>query len=286
LGYTDKYMWGWLSVVINLSDLAASGAKPIALLNSLQLPPDMRLSELYRLLDGVDDAASSNGTSVIGGNIEEASRLDISVTAIGLSYPHVLSRVGGKEGDRLIAVGPLGEFWSQFLDARDGALDQPRAVLYPVPQLKAGKVLVEDKAVHACVDNSDGLAVAVELLAHSSDCGAMLNSEAFKFTDEVVESAARRGVTPLHFALGWGDWNLVCAVASVSVDRVLAKLAESEVRACEIGCLVPGSDITLEIGHREIDIPSPQSERLTRDSWMSTGINSYIERLLSWSPMS
>jgi thiamine-monophosphate kinase len=284
LGYTDKYLWGWLSVVINLSDLAAGGARPLALLSSLELPPDMTLREFRRLLEGIDDAAADSGTYVVGGNIKEASRLNITITALGLSSNRVLSRSGARLGDRLISVGPLGQFWAQFLDARDGLLDQPDAVLYPVPQLKAGLILSEDMDVHACMDNSDGLAASVELLAKANGFGAIIDSQSFTFADEVVSSAARRGVTPIHFALGWGDWNLVCAVEPTSVTRVIDGLSDAGIHASEIGWLVSVSEVVLRIGGQEILVPSPRSERLTRDSWMSAGLKGYIDQLLSWAP--
>src|SRR5258707_14371590 len=83
LGYKDLYYRGWLLATINLSDLAAAGATPVGLLTSLVLPNDLTVSELSRLLDGIDECSRANGTRVLGGNIKEGERIDLTATAIG-----------------------------------------------------------------------------------------------------------------------------------------------------------------------------------------------------------
>ena len=69
LGFSDPYYFGWLLAAINFSDLAAAGARPIALLSPLILPAESPVSELERLLDGLDACATLVGATVAGGNL-------------------------------------------------------------------------------------------------------------------------------------------------------------------------------------------------------------------------
>lgn len=284
LGHEDYYFWGWLAVVINMSDLAASGAQPVALLSSLELPASMKVDELNRLLDGMDAAAAASGAAIIGGNIKEADRLGITVTAIGSCNPRKLSRVGASKGDALLAVGPLGEFWAQFFDARDGLLAEPRGVLLPEPQIQAGLMLVRQPAVHCCADNSDGLATAVSHIAESNAMGAVIEVEHLEFSDNVARCAQRLGIPPLNLAVGWGDWNLVCAVAPSEVASVRERLSEAGIGSTRIGHLTAAPGLMLAKNGRTIAITPPRSERLTKDSWMTSGIRTYIESILNWDP--
>src|SRR5437870_493268 len=67
LGFTDFYYRGWLLATINLSDLAAAGARPLGLLTSLVLKNETTVNQLLRLLDGIDACCSQCETRVIGG---------------------------------------------------------------------------------------------------------------------------------------------------------------------------------------------------------------------------
>lgn len=82
LGFTDFYYYGWLLGTINLSDVAASGARPLGFLNSLVLPSSVRVRDLIRLLDGLDSVLALSNTKVIGGNLKE----DIKVAAHGTAF--------------------------------------------------------------------------------------------------------------------------------------------------------------------------------------------------------
>ena len=102
LGYEDLYYWGWLLATINLSDLAAAGAKPLGLLTSLMLPNDISVGDFERLLDGIDECCEQSETKVLGGNIKEGSGIVLSATAFGsCERTNLLSRRGCNMGDLL-----------------------------------------------------------------------------------------------------------------------------------------------------------------------------------------
>jgi thiamine-monophosphate kinase len=127
---------------VNISDLAASGADPLALLVSLGLPPEAELEDVLELYAGLNE----RGAPVRGGDTTRAGRVVLSVTALGRS-DRVPGRTGAKPGDLVVLTGPLGAAGVAF---RAGSLP-------PVPdRLAEGKRLAS--VATAMLDLSDGLA--------------------------------------------------------------------------------------------------------------------------------
>jgi thiamine-monophosphate kinase len=127
---------------VNISDLAASGADPLALLVSLGLPPETEVDDVLELYAGLNE----RGVPVRGGDTTRADRVMLSVTALGRSE-RVPGRVGARPGDAVVVTGPLGAAGAAF---RNGFLP-------PVPdRVEAGKRLA--RLATAMLDVSDGLA--------------------------------------------------------------------------------------------------------------------------------
>jgi thiamine-monophosphate kinase len=133
---------GARAAAVNLSDLAASGADPLALLISLGLPAETELENVLELYAGLNE----RGVPVRGGDTTRADRVVLSVTALGRSE-RVPGRAGARPGDLVVVTGPLGAAGAAF---RAGKLP-------PVPdRVKEGKRLAG--AATAMLDISDGLA--------------------------------------------------------------------------------------------------------------------------------
>src|SRR6187401_85329 len=110
LDWTPARSLGRKAVLVNLSNLAAMGATPHAILLSLCLPPGLPLSAFDELIEGVVAETSAARSSLVGGNITASpGPLVVNVTAIGSAHPRrVLRRSGGKPGDELYVTGALG----------------------------------------------------------------------------------------------------------------------------------------------------------------------------------
>ena len=133
---------GARAAAVNISDLAASGADPLALLVSLGVPPETQLVDVLELYAGLNE----RGVPVRGGDTTRADRLLLSVTALGRSE-RVPGRAGARPGDAVVVTGPLGAAGAAF---RAGKLP-------PVPdRVEDGKRLA--KVATAMLDLSDGLA--------------------------------------------------------------------------------------------------------------------------------
>jgi thiamine-monophosphate kinase len=133
---------GYRAAAVNLSDLAASGAMPSALVVSLGAPAETEVDDLFQLYEGIAEA----GVPVVGGDTTRADRLILSVTALGHSE-RIPGRAGAIPGDLLVVTGPLGAAGVAFREQRF-----PR----PPRRLDEGRRLAE--TAHAMLDISDGIA--------------------------------------------------------------------------------------------------------------------------------
>jgi thiamine-monophosphate kinase len=142
---------GYRAAAVNLSDLAASGAEPIALIVSLAAPSLDHAIELY-------EGIAETGVPVRGGDTTRADTVVVSVTALGRS-DHVPGRAGAKPGDLVVVTGPLGAAGAAF---RAGRLIRP-----PI-RLADGRRLA--RVAHAMLDISDGLGPDARHIAERSGC--------------------------------------------------------------------------------------------------------------------
>jgi thiamine-monophosphate kinase len=151
----DRLSWtelGWRAAAVNISDLAASGARPLGLLVSLALPADTDSSGVIAFYEGI----AETGVPVVGGDTTAASEVVVSVTAAGRSE-RVPGRAGALPGDVLVVTGPLGAAGAAF---RSGAYVRP-----PL-RVEEGRRLAA--SAHALIDVSDGLAVDANHISRRS----------------------------------------------------------------------------------------------------------------------
>ena len=93
---------GFRAAAVNLSDLAASGAQPEALVVTLAAPAETRLDDVVELYQGIAEA----GVPVRGGDTSAAPAVVLSVTAVGRAE-RVPGRGGARPGDRLVVTAPI-----------------------------------------------------------------------------------------------------------------------------------------------------------------------------------
>ncbi len=193
---------GWRAAAVNLSDLAASGAEPEALLVTLAAPPQTRAADVIELYEGIAEA----GVPVVGGDTTSSAVVVISVTALGHSR-RVPGRGGARPGDLLVVTGPLGAA---------GAAFRRQAYFRPPVRLEEGSRLAA--TAHALIDISDGLSVDAAHLAKRSGVRVVIDLER-------VPLAA--GAT--HADLGFGeDFELLAAVEAAAGFAVIGRVEEGE----------------------------------------------------------
>jgi thiamine-monophosphate kinase len=202
---------GHRALAVNLSDLAAMGARPRAALLSLVLPAALDVSVFDGLVDGLLALASAHRVSVVGGNISRSpGPLVIDVTAVGsVRRRQILTRSGARPGDAVYLTGAIGDALVGLESLRDGYPDavdaQRQRYLRPEPRVRAGLALAGHRAASACMDLSDGLADAARQVAAASGVGIELDAGALPIAETVRSWHERRGRDPIAAALQGGD---------------------------------------------------------------------------------
>ncbi|MHB1243678.1 MAG: thiamine-phosphate kinase [Gaiellaceae bacterium] len=153
---------GFRAAAVNVSDLAASAARPEALLVTLGAPGDVEVEQVVELYEGMAEA----GVAIRGGDTTSADRVLLSVTAIGRSE-RVPGRAGARPGDALVVTGPLGAAGKAF---REGG--------YARPPLRVEEGLRLGAVATAILDVSDGIAVDAGHLARRSGCRVVIDLDA------------------------------------------------------------------------------------------------------------
>lgn len=188
LAWSTPHDLGWKAAASNLSDVAAMGAVPTALVVAIAAPADSPVALLEGIADGLRDAcaALAPGCGVVGGDLSVSATLTLAVTAFGdLEGRAPVLRSGASVGDVVAVAGVLGEaaaslglLFTEGVDASgnpDARLaerlrDRTAAQLAPVPPISAGRVAAIAGAT-AMLDLSDGLAIDSARLARASGVG-------------------------------------------------------------------------------------------------------------------
>jgi len=199
LDWTSFRELGYRAAAVNLSDLAASGAQPQALLVTLAAPGQLELSDVVELYEGLNEP----GVPVAGGDTTSAPQLTLAVTAVGHSE-RVPGRAGARPGDLVVVTGPLGAAGAAFREGRHAR---------PPLRLEEGRRLAA--VAHALTDISDGLAVDAGHLAARSGCRLELD----------LELAAGATVEDLGFG---EDYELLAATPDPLDFPVIGRCVEGE----------------------------------------------------------
>jgi thiamine-monophosphate kinase len=217
---------GHTALAVNISDIAAMGAVPVAALVGLGLPPDIGADEVDAIYQGIESLAEQVGMSVVGGDVSTSPVLSLSVSILGRmsdGVPPVL-RSGGRAGDVLVVTGPLGSSAAGLIILEDGPTGQDvperdaliRAHRRPVPLVGDGLHLAEAGA-SAMLDISDGLLLDADRLARASGLRAEIDLDAIPRGAGVDSVATRCGADPaILAATGGEDYQLLAALPATT----------------------------------------------------------------------
>ncbi len=177
LGWSSPHDLGWKAAATNLADVAAMGARPVALTVSLVAPIDTPIAVLEGIADGLRDAcaALAPGCGVVGGDLARGPVVVLAITAVGdLGGRDPVLRSGARAGDTIAVAGDLGAAARGLARLRAHAVDAEgrpdpgraaalraesadvRAQLAPHPPIHAGPMAAAAGAT-AMLDVSDGL---------------------------------------------------------------------------------------------------------------------------------
>lgn len=173
---TSAYAIGYKSIAVNLSDLAAMGATPYAVLLGISLPNDLANDDwLKAFTQGIADICNPFGVELIGGDTTQSKTLTISVTALGfVPRGQAMLRSGAKIGDIVCVSGDIGSAsfaLSQMLNT--GKSELQIALDLPIPQVTLGQQL--RGFANSMIDISDGLGQDLGHILTASKVGAVID---------------------------------------------------------------------------------------------------------------
>jgi len=237
----DARMLGHKCLAVNLSDLAAMGARPVAFTLALALPAADR-AWLAPFSEGLFALADQFGCELIGGDTTKGP-LNICITIFGEIAPgHALRRDGARVGDDVWISGTLGDarlalahYWNEHALSADAlALAAPR-MHTPSPRVALGMALAGAPIAHAAIDISDGLAGDIGHILAASNVGATLNADALPAGAVLAtqDSALRRRFS----AAGGDDYELCFTAAPAQRAAVLAAALTAGTAVARVGTI-------------------------------------------------
>ncbi len=243
---------GHKSLAVNLSDLAAMGARPVAFTLALALPEANR-PWLAGFSEGLFALADEFGCELIGGDTTKGP-LNICITVFGELTPgQALRRAAAQAGDDIWISGTLGDarlalagYRIEYkLDAADLALAAQR-MHAPSPRVRLGVALAESGLAHAAIDISDGLVGDLGHILAASRVGATLDVDALPAGPVLAaqEQALRRRFT----AAGGDDYELCFTAPAASRAAILALAAATATPVTRVGSIDRDSGLRLVDG--------------------------------------
>lgn len=246
------------ALAVNLSDLAAKGARPYVYLLALALPAEPQPAWLEAFASGLRELQREAGIALVGGDTTRSpGPLSVTVTALGLvPHGHAVLRLGAKRGDRLYVTGTIGDAYlglrvlRQPAVGRDWGLSEEDLAFvvdrYRRPVPRSELVLPIRNFAQGAIDVSDGLVSDVGKLARVSHVGAVIEAGRVPFS-AAAEKALRREPHLLPTLLTAGDdYEIVAAVPEASAIAFEAETQAKGVPVSLIGRL-EGADTGLRV---------------------------------------
>lgn len=235
---------------VNLSDLAAKGARPVGYLMALGLPSGWTEDWIADFAGGLGEDQTRYGIQLLGGDtIAAGDRLVISITAIGAVPAGTMVRRGGaRPGDRILVTGTIGDA-ALGLKLRHGARPGTDAAFlldrYLHPQPRTGIADALRTFAHGAMDVSDGLVGDLGKMAEAAGVAITIDSSEVPLspaTRSMIESDPRNLLVALT---GGDDYEIVAAVPPDAVARFRQAAGAAGVVLSDIGAVTSGTGLTV-----------------------------------------
>lgn len=238
---------------VNLSDLAAKGARPLGFLLSLVLPREIDEHWLADFAEGLRSDAEAFGCPLFGGDTDGTpGPITISVAMLGsLPSGTMVHRAGARPGDLLFVSGTIGDAaLGLALALRQGGHwpidDAERSFLRSRHQLPRPRMALAE-AIRACasasIDVSDGLVGDVAKLCRVSQVAAQVDVGAIPLSDAARRVLASDASMLVRMLTGGEDFEIVCTVSPARAEGFRAAARAAGVPVSEIGCIEAGRGV-------------------------------------------
>ena len=184
--FTDARKLGYKSAMVNISDIAASGAEPAYLSVGLSLPKNTDENFIKDFYQGITDAAQ--GVKITGGDITGSDKIFISITAIGKTGGRkISSRKNAEPGYKIIVSGNHGSSAAGLKELYLGKKDKFTKIhLMPEAKIEFSKKIAANiKTDYAMTDTSDGLIDALMQIANASGVLMSVNFDKIPYDKDI-----------------------------------------------------------------------------------------------------
>lgn len=246
----------WKALAVNVSDLVAKGAAPLAYSLALALPPPPSPEFLSRFTDGLAQAQRHLGIALSGGDTTSSGRggLMIAVTAFGtVPRGQTVRRGGARAGDSLYVSGAIGDAalglklrrgdadasgWPISLEQREWLI---RRYLRPEPRTALAPILLAHAS--ATMDVSDGLAIDCGRLCAASGVAATMQASAVPLSAATSAVIAAGSCLLRAILTGGDDYEVLFAVRGGAESALESAAAQAGIPVARIGALAHGRGV-------------------------------------------
>lgn len=246
----------WKLVAVNLSDLAAKGARPVGALLGYTLG-EREWDAAF--VAGLGTALGAFGMPLLGGDTVSGpagAGRTLGLTAIGEATGAVPSRAGAQAGDRLWVSGAIGDSGAGLRILKggvEGAEALVRRYRAPRPRLEAGQALAP--LVSAMMDVSDGLLIDAGRIAEASGARIAIELEAVPLSDAYITCLGEDREARLAAATAGDDYELLFAAPAERASEILKLSERLGLPLSRIGSVEPGVGLGLTHEGRELPLP-------------------------------
>lgn len=238
------------AVRVNLSDLAAMGAEPHAILLAITWPEAVRPAQMQRFADGLKTDLAAFGIPLIGGDTTRGGELlVVTITALGKTDKPLL-RTGAQAGHDLYVSGTIGDaVLGLEVDKLLGLTGVHKAIvedrhLLPTPRLKLARAL--SGFIGGMLDVSDGLVADAGHLAKASGVKTEIELDSIPLSSaaETWVRIQRNPVETLIKLITSGDdYELLFSASPQNADQISAAARAIGERVTRIGRLTAGEGV-------------------------------------------
>jgi thiamine-monophosphate kinase len=258
---------GHKALAVNLSDLAAKGARGYTYLLSLAVPPGTGGRWFESFAAGLQDLQQATHTSLVGGDTTATpGPVTVTITVLGLvTHGHAVLRHGAKPGDRLYVSGTIGDAYlglrllTEPSLGRDWGLSEAETAFlvdrYRRPQPRMELVIPVRNFAQAAIDVSDGLAADIEKLARASHAGATVQADKVPLSPAARKVLARDPKLLAALLTGGDDYEIVAAVSEANVGAFESEAKTRGVAMTAIGRIEPPDRPIRVLGHDGKPLP-------------------------------
>lgn len=257
---------GHKAVAVNLSDIAAMGAKPSWLSLAITLP-EVNEEWLAEFSSGVFELCEYYNVQIIGGDTTQGP-LSITITAQGLTpEDKYLSRTGAKAGDWLYVTGDLGDaalalqHYKQKITVNRDYIEAVQAKLdYPKPRVLAGQTLREYAT--SAIDLSDGLLADLGHICKASNVGANIVLNAIPLSEAMKATLSDEDAINLALS-GGDDYELLFTVSEDNKVGMETALTHAGTPVTCIGQINASQTISTTLNNKPVPIQSAGFEHFS-----------------------